>query len=155
MLGYLEKQSEKRLFFGYLIRFCLTYEDLGESASRAILSEVFKNSQRVSKQFQKPISLVSKNIVGEAAWAAIYSLLGPTKLIEIDPEYSDIVDEIEMELLYAGYEGPLKFNVYQYVIQTLIEHERCHPEVLSLLRKSSQVTKLANPTLFFHPSIHL
>ncbi|MCU7845243.1 MAG: hypothetical protein KZQ93_15550 [Candidatus Thiodiazotropha sp. (ex Monitilora ramsayi)] len=99
---------------------------------------------------------MSKNIVGEAAWATIYSLLGPTKLIEIDPEYGDIVDEIEMELLYAGQESPLKFNVYQYVIQTLMQHGRCHPEVISKLNKESGRISVSDESALFNcPSVCL
>ncbi|MCU7811446.1 MAG: hypothetical protein KZQ77_09430 [Candidatus Thiodiazotropha sp. (ex Notomyrtea botanica)] len=137
MFGYLERQSEKRLYFSYLIKYGLTQDDLGEPATQSILSQVYENSQKLSKRFHEPVTRISRSVVVSAAWASIYALLGPRKLIEIDPDNQEFIDEIETELVCAGQGVSETFNVYQHVFQTLLRHGRCHQEVVEILNRNS------------------
>jgi hypothetical protein len=133
MFNYLEKKSEKRIFFSYLNRFGLTQEHLSQRATRMILGDIYDQSNSVSRRFQEPLSSVSRNIISTAAWGTIYCLLGPTRMIEIEPEYKDISDEVEMELMMSCTSNESKNNIYRQVFAILSEHALCHPEVMALI----------------------
>ncbi|MCU7797034.1 MAG: hypothetical protein KZQ75_07890 [Candidatus Thiodiazotropha sp. (ex Myrtea spinifera)] len=145
MFGYLERQSEKRLYFSYLIKYGLTQDDLGEPATQSILSQVYENSQKLSKRFHEPVTRISRSVVVSAAWASIYAFLGPRRLVEIDPDHQEFVDEIETELVCAGQGVSETFNVYQHVFQTLLHHDRCHDEVAEILNRYSMFSVQSRP----------
>jgi hypothetical protein len=133
VFNYLEKKSEKRIFYSYLNRFELTREHLGPKVSRRLLSEIFKHSSAVSHRFDEPLASVSRNVIAAAAWGTIYCLLGPTRLIEAAPDYQEIIDEVELELLASSSEQDSENSIYQRVFAILIDHGLCHPEVLALI----------------------
>lgn len=133
VFNYLEKKSEKRIFYSYLNRFELTREHLGPKVSRRLLSEIFKHSNAVSRRFDEPLASVSPNVIGAAAWGTIYCLLGPTRMIEMAPDYQEILDEVELELLTSSSEQDSENSIYHGVFSILIDHRLCHPEVLVLI----------------------
>jgi hypothetical protein len=133
MFNYLERKSEKRLFFSYLHRFELTQEQLGAKVSRLLLASIYAHSSEVSRRFEEPMETVSPNVISTAAWGTIYCLLGPMGMIKMRPDYRDIADEVESELMLS-YTGPETENtIYRQVFSILAEHGLCHPEVTALI----------------------
>lgn len=133
MFNYLERKSEKRIFYSYLHRFELTRNHLGSKVSRLLLAGIYAHSMDVSQRFEEPVETVSPNITSAAAWGAIYCLLGPTRMIKMRPDYRDIADEVELELMLS-YTGPDTENtIYRQVFSILAEHGLCHPEVTALI----------------------
>jgi hypothetical protein len=133
MFDYLEKSNEKRLFYSYLYQFELTLEHLGSKVSRQLVNMVHDESCKVARAFNQPLISVSHNIVGAAAWGTIYCLLGPERMLQLRPEYRDIIDEVEMELMGSGSELILENSIYQQVFCILSEHALCHPDVVALI----------------------
>ncbi len=131
MFNFLEKNTEKRIFFNYLDRFELTQEHLGTTVSRLLLSEIHRLSCAVSRRFDEPVSSVSRNIISAAAWGTIYCLLGPTRMIEIAPDFSEITNEVEIELFLSCAEDDSEHSIYRRVFSILAAHTLCHPEVES------------------------
>ena len=101
MFNYLEKKTEKRIFFSYLYRFGLTQDHLSPKAARMILDDIFDQASTVSRRFREPLASVSGNIISTAAWGTIYCLLGPSRMIELEPHYRDIAEEGELELVIS------------------------------------------------------
>ncbi len=133
MFNYLERKSEKRIFYSYLHRFELTQDHLGSKVSRLLLAGIYEHSMAVSQRFEEPVETVSPNIISTAAWGAIYCLLGPARMIKMRPDYRDIADEVELELMLS-YTGPDTENtIYRQVFSILAEHGLCHPEVTALI----------------------
>ncbi len=133
MFNFLERKSEKRIFYSYLHQFELTLEHLGHRASRQLLNEIYRQSSLVSQQFAEPVATVSHNIISAAAWGTIYCLLGPTRMIEMNPDYLEIADEVELELLSSCLEEGAENSIYRAVYSILSGHVLCHPEVLALI----------------------
>ena len=133
MFNYLERKTEKRIFFSYLHRFGLTQEHLSSKATRMILSDIFDQASTVSRRFREPLASVSGNIISTAAWGTIYCLLGPTRMIELEPHYRDIADEVEMELVISCTSSESENSIYRQVFAILSEHALCHPEVIALI----------------------
>lgn len=133
MFNYLEKKTEKRIFFSYLHRFGLTQEQLSPKATRMILDDIFDQANTVSRRFREPLASVSGNIISTAAWGTIYCLLGPTRMIEIEPNYRDIADEVELELVISCTSNDPENTIYRQVFAILSEHALCHPEVTALI----------------------
>ncbi|MEJ2694226.1 MAG: hypothetical protein P8166_14595 [Candidatus Thiodiazotropha sp.] len=133
MFNYLEKKSEKRIFYSYLNRFELTREHLGPKVSRLLLREIFMHSDAVSHRFDEPLASVSGNVIAAAAWGTIYCLLGPTRMIEMASDYREIIDEVELELLVSSSEQDSENSIYRRVFSILIDYALCHPEVLALI----------------------
>jgi hypothetical protein len=133
MFNYLERKTEKRIFFSYLYRFGLSQEHLSQKATRILLNDIFNQSSTVSRRFHEPVSSVARNIISTAAWGTIYCLLGPTRMIEIEPEYRDICDEVEMELMMSCVSSEEENNIYRQVFAVLSEFSLCHPEVTALI----------------------
>ena len=138
MFNYLEKKSEKRIFFSYLNRFGLTQEHLSQKATRMILGDIYDQASTVSRRFHEPVAAVSRNIISTAAWGTIYCLLGPTRMIEIEPEYKEISVEVEMELMMSCSSSESDNNIYRQVFAVLSEHNLCHPEVTALIEACMQ-----------------
>lgn len=132
MFDYLEKKTHKRLFYNYLRQFELTLEHLGSRVSRQLVNMVHEESCKVAQAFNEPLVSVSHNIISAAAWGTIYCLLGPDRMHQMHPEYREIVDEVEMELMSAGTELLLENSVYQRVFAILSAHSLCHPDVIAL-----------------------
>jgi hypothetical protein len=133
MFNYLERKSEKRMFFSYLHRFELTLEQLGAKVSRLLLASIYAHASEVSRRFEEPMETVSPNVISTAAWGTIYCLLGPARMIKMRPDYRDIADEVELELMLS-YTGPETENtIYRQVFSILAEHGLCHPEVTALI----------------------
>lgn len=133
MFSFVERNSEKRIFYSYLYRFELTQEHLGTKVSRLLLNEVYQYSRSVSRQFGEPVASVSRNIISAAAWGTIYCLLGSSRMIEMRPDYRDIADEVELELLILYTESEMAGTIYHRIFSILDEHDLCHPEVTALI----------------------
>jgi len=133
MFNYLERKSEKRIFYSYLHQFELTQEQLGPKVSRQLLAEIYRQASDISRRFDQPVATVSRNIISAAAWGTIYCLLGPTRMVEIQPNFRDIADEVELELMisHAGTAG--ENTIYRQLFSILGEQGLCHPEVVALI----------------------
>lgn len=132
MFDYLEKKTHKRLFYNYLRQFELTLEHLGSRVSRQLVNMVHDESCKVAHAFNEPLVSVSHNIISAAAWGTIYCLLGPERMCQLHPEYCEIIEEVEMELMGAGSELVLENSVYQHVFTILCNNSLCHPDVIAL-----------------------
>ncbi len=132
MFEYLEKKTQKRMFYNYLHQFELTVEHLGSKVSRQLIKIIHDESCKVAHAFNEPLSSVSHNIIGAAAWGTIYCLLGPERMNELRPDYRDIIDEVEMELMGAAADPISEESVYLRVFAILTEHSLCHPDVIAL-----------------------
>ncbi|MEJ2452924.1 MAG: hypothetical protein P8103_02030 [Candidatus Thiodiazotropha sp.] len=133
MLNYLERKTEKRIFYSYLHRFELTQEHLSPKASRLLLSEIYRHSRIISKRFDEPLSSVSRNVISAAAWGTIYCLMGATRMIELRPDYREIVDEVELELMLSYTETESEATIYRDIFSILSENGLCHSEVSALI----------------------
>ncbi len=133
MLNYLERKTEKRIFYSYLHRFELTQEHLGPKVSRLLLSEIYRHSKIISKRFHEPVSSVSRNVISAAAWGTIYCLLGVTRMIELRPDYREIADEVELELMLSYTEMESEDSIYREIFSILSEYGLCHAEVTALI----------------------
>ena len=133
MFNYLERKTEKRIFYSYLHHFDLTQEQLGPKVSRLLLNEIYRQSNVVSKRFGEPLAVVSRNIISAAAWGVIYCLLGANRMVEMRPDYWEIVDEVEMELMQSYTRSDSDFTIYREIYAILAEHNLCHPEVTALI----------------------
>jgi len=133
MFGFLEKKNQKRIFFSYLLQFGLTPYNVNPHAIRKILDSIYDQSNIVSQRFQEPVASVSRNIISAAAWGTIYCLLGPKRMIEMEPAYRDIVDEVEMEVMNSHVSDD-EDTIYRKVFSVLSAHALTHPEVTELIR---------------------
>lgn len=133
IFGLLEKKREKRMFYNYLYRFELTQEQLGSLASRQILGEIHRLSHAIAYRFDEPVSNSSHHVLKAAAWGTIYCLLGPTRMLEMAPDYREIADEVEMELLASDPEDESDSSIYRRVFTILSDTTGCHSEVLTLI----------------------
>ncbi|MCU7809109.1 MAG: hypothetical protein KZQ73_14760 [Candidatus Thiodiazotropha sp. (ex Semelilucina semeliformis)] len=134
MFNYLEKKSEKRIFYSYLHRFGLTWEDLNPRVSRLILNAIYDQAQATSHKFGEPLETVSGNIISAAAWGTIYCLMGSDQMLKMEPGYRDIVDEVEWELMISCEKEDAGSNIYCRVFSILYENGHCHPSVSTLLK---------------------
>jgi hypothetical protein len=132
MFDYLEKKSQKRVFYSYLRQFELTVEDLGTRVARQLVNMVHDESCKVAQAFNEPLSSVSHRIISAAAWSTIYCVLGPDRMRQIHPDYRDIVDEVERELVASSSDLILETSVYHRVYDILMRHALCHPDVIAL-----------------------
>ena len=133
MLNFLERKSEKRIFYSYLNRFGLTHEHVGSKVSRLLLDVIHSHAERVAKRFDEPMAAVSRNIISAAAWGTIYCLLGSSRMIEMRPDYRDIADEVELELMILYSQADADGTIYHDIFSILDEYGLCHPEVKALL----------------------
>lgn len=145
MFNYLERKTEKRIFFSYLHRFSLTEEHLSPKATRMILNDIFAQASNVSRRFHEPVASVSRSIISTAAWGTIYCLLGPSRMIELEPAYRDICDEVEMELMMSCMSSEDDHNIYRQVFAILSERALCHPEVTALIEACIHCSNSDNP----------
>ncbi|MCU7845244.1 MAG: hypothetical protein KZQ93_15555 [Candidatus Thiodiazotropha sp. (ex Monitilora ramsayi)] len=134
MFNYFEKMSEKRIFFSYLHRFELTQEHLGPRVSRLLLNAIHEQAHQTSRKFREPLASVSGNIISAAAWGSIYCLLGSERMLEMEPGYRDIVDEVEWELMTSCDKEEGECSIYSQIFSILFENGLCHPDVAVLLR---------------------
>jgi hypothetical protein len=133
MFNYLERKTEKRIFYSYLHRFELTQEHLSAKVSRLLLSEINRHSRIISKRFDEPLSSVSRNVISAAAWGTIYCLLGATRMIELRPDYREISDKVELELMLSFTEMDSDDSIYRDIFSILAEYGLCHSEVTALI----------------------
>lgn len=138
MFGFMEKKYEKRIFLNYLLQFGITPDGMNPRALRLILESVHHEANVVSRRFHEPLSAVSRNIISEAAWASIFCLLGPTRMIELSPEFRDITDEVEMELIMSCSGEEEDHNIYRQVFAILTDLDLCHEEVMALIQAGAQ-----------------
>jgi hypothetical protein len=132
MFGFIEKKHQKRIFFSYLLQFGLTPYNVNPQAMGKILDCVYQQANSVSRRFHEPVASVARNIISAAAWGTIYCLLGPKRMIEILPDYRDIVDEVEMEVMNSHVSDD-ENTIYRQVFSVLSECSLCHPEVTDLI----------------------
>ena len=132
MFEYLEKKTHKRMFYSYLSQFELTLEHLGSKVSRQMVNMVHDESCKVARAFNEPLVAVSHNIISAAAWGTIYCLLGPERMGQLHPEYREIIDEVELELLASSSDLIAENSVYHRVFTILAKYSLCHPDVIAL-----------------------
>lgn len=132
MFEYLEKKTHKRMFYSYLSQFELTVEHLGSKVSRQMVNMVHDESCKVARTFNEPLVAVSHNIVSAASWGTIYCLLGPERMSQMHPDYKEIIDEVELELLASSSDLIAESSVYHRVFTILARHSLCHPDVIAL-----------------------
>lgn len=132
MFDFIEKNHERRMLHSHLSSLGLELEALSPAITKAILQVLHRQVMTVSRKYNKPAHVVSENIIGSAAWGIAYCLLGPTKLFGICPEYREISEEVEMELVLSECGETAQGNVYQQVFSILLESSHCHPEVQRL-----------------------
>ncbi|MCU7904838.1 MAG: hypothetical protein KZQ76_03120 [Candidatus Thiodiazotropha sp. (ex Epidulcina cf. delphinae)] len=133
MFSFFEKNIKKRLFSDYLKGGGLSLNDLSPAVSRQIVDIMHRQACMAAKKSHEPTVSASKNIVSSAAWGTIYCLLGPSKLLEMDPGFQDIIEKIETELLTADSESDAQCNIYQQVFAILLDTSHCHPEVSAIV----------------------
>ena len=132
MFEYLEKKTHKRMFYSYLSQFELTLEHLGSRVSRQMINMVHDESCKVARAFNEPLVAVSHNIISAASWGTIYCLLGPERMGQLHPEYREIIEEVELELLASSSDLLAETSVYHRVFTILAKHSLCHPDVIAL-----------------------
>jgi hypothetical protein len=138
MFDYLEKRSEKRIFFSYLHQFELTQENLGNRITRQILSVIHEHASKTADKFHEPLSTVSGNIISAAAWGTIYCFLGSDRMLSMQPGFRDIVNEVEWELMAACDSLNSERSIYCEIFSILYAKGLCHPEVTLLLNACLQ-----------------
>jgi hypothetical protein len=138
MFDYLEKRSEKRIFFSYLHQFEITQESLGNKVTRQILSVIHEHASKTAVKFREPLSTVSGNIISAAAWGAIYCILGSERMLRMQPGFRDIVNEVEWELMSTCDSVNSERTIYCEIFSLLYENGLCHPEVTLLLNACLQ-----------------
>ncbi|MCU7934795.1 MAG: hypothetical protein KZQ99_07945 [Candidatus Thiodiazotropha sp. (ex Dulcina madagascariensis)] len=140
MFSFFEKNVEKRLLSDYLKGVGLSLNDLSPAISKQIIDIVHKQVCVVAKKFHEPAVTVSKNIVSSAAWGTIYCLLGPSRLLEMDSGFRDLIEEVEMELLMPDSERDAQHNIYQQVFAILLNSSHCHPEVKAVVERERWIS---------------
>ncbi len=148
MFNFLEKSLERRRLCHHLLTVGLELSDLSPAIAKEIMQILYRQSTSVSKKYHESLQVVSEHIICAAAWCIAYSLLGPTKLLDVYPEYKDRTEEAEMELLLlGGGEAKTENSIYQQIFPLLLNSPHCHPEVkklhdqvrLSLMAAGSEV----------------
>jgi hypothetical protein len=133
MFNFIEKSLERRSLCNHLLTVGLELSDLGPAIVREIMQILYRQATAVSKKYHEPIHVVSENIICAAAWGIAYCLLGPTKLLDVYPEFKDRTEEAEMELLLMEGGGEMmESSIYQQIFPLLLDSPHCHPEVKSL-----------------------
>ena len=132
---FFEKTLERNLFTFCLSRYGLGPNDLEASVFKKILGCIHTQIGVVSKKYRQPSAVILHNVVTPAAWATAYCLLGPSRVLHIDPAFQENIDEVEMELLLlsAGEDGG-EHNIYRQVFSILLDSTACHPEVVAKQR---------------------
>lgn len=117
----------------HLLGVGLDLSELNHGILKKLLQIVHQQVTSVSKKYKQPVYVISESIVCSAAWAIAYCLLGPSRLLDVYPEYKDWTEEAEMELLLlvSGNE-PENNNIYQQIFVVLLDSPHCHPEVKTL-----------------------
>lgn len=142
MFVFLEKRHQKRIFFSYLIRFGLAPYNLNDKAMAMVLEMIYTQANFVARHFQVNVESVSRNIISAGAWGTIYCLLGPTRMLELEPEYRDIVEEVEAELMMSHIVGDSENSIYRQLFHILFEQGLCHGEVIALIEAGMRAASL-------------
>ncbi|PVV10029.1 MAG: hypothetical protein B6D77_08950 [gamma proteobacterium symbiont of Ctena orbiculata] len=132
MFSFLEKNLQKRVLFNYLLAVGLDLDELKPGVVKQLLRVVHQQVLSVSRKYKQPPHIVSENIVCSASWGIAYCLLGPSKLLDVYPEFKDRTEEAEMELLLLRNGEMMEHNIYQQIFAFLLETPHCHPEVRSI-----------------------
>ncbi|MBT2971380.1 MAG: hypothetical protein B6D72_02770 [gamma proteobacterium symbiont of Ctena orbiculata] len=128
----MEKSFVRRLLCNRLSSVSLALNNLEASVSKDILQVLHRQVTAISRKYNEPVPVVSDYIVSSAAWGIAYCLLGPSKLLDVYPEFKDRTEEAEMELLLREGGETAENNIYQKIYTILLDSPHCHPEVRSL-----------------------
>jgi hypothetical protein len=148
MFDFVEKNLEKRILFNHLNGVGLDLDELDPRVIKEIFLVVHQQVTSVSKKYKQPVHIISENIIQSAAWAIAYCLLGPSKLLDVYPEFKDRTEEAEMELLLLERGDRLENNIYKQIFTILLVSPYCHPEVSALRGESTLVAATPDRTLF-------
>ena len=133
MFNFIEKSLERRSLCKHLFTVGLELSDLSPSIARDIMRILYRQTATVSKKYHEPLHVVSENIICAAAWCIAYCLLGPTRLLDVYPEFKDRTEEAEMELLLLDSgEANSENSIYRQIFPILLDSPHCHPEVKKL-----------------------
>ncbi|MET0070360.1 MAG: hypothetical protein ABW096_09985 [Candidatus Thiodiazotropha sp.] len=122
----------RRLLCNHLASVGLALNDLEASASKDILQVLHRQVTAIARKYHEPVPVVSDSIVSSAAWGIAYCILGPSRLLDVYPEFKDRTEEAEMELLLRESGETAENNIYQKIYTILLDSPHCHPEVKSL-----------------------
>ncbi|MEW8027194.1 MAG: hypothetical protein AB2792_18950 [Candidatus Thiodiazotropha sp.] len=140
MFNFFEKNLEKRLLCNHLLSVGLELGEIQPGIAKQLLLIVHQQVTSVSRKYKQPVHIVSENIICSAAWGIAYCLLGPSKLLDVYPEYKDRTEEAEMELLLLESGGISENNIYQQIFNVLLDSPYCHPEVRTLYDQTRVTT---------------
>jgi hypothetical protein len=136
MFDYIEKSLEKRILGNHLLGVGIDLSELDPGIVKQLLQVVHQQVTSVSRKYKQPVHIVSENIIPSAAWAIAYCLLGPSKLLDVYPEFKDRTEEAEMELLLLENRDRSDINIYKQIFAILLDSPYCHPEVSALCAQS-------------------
>jgi hypothetical protein len=148
MFDFVVKSLEKRILFNHLSGVGLDLSELDPGIVKQILQVVHQQVTSVSKKYKQPVPIIAEDIIHSAAWAIAYCLLGPSKLLDVYPEFKDRTDEAEMELLLLENGDRLENNIYKQIFAILLVSPCCHHEVSALRGESALVVAAPDRTLF-------
>lgn len=132
MFSFMEKGLVRRLLCNHLASVSLALNDLEASVSKDILQVLHRQVTAIARKYNEPVPVVSDSIVSSAAWGIAYCLLGPSRLLDVYPEFKDRTEEAEMELLLRESGETAENNIYQKIYTILLDSPQCHPEVRGL-----------------------
>jgi hypothetical protein len=157
MFDFIEKSLERRVLSNHLLGVGLELSELEPGIVKQLLRIVHQQATSVSKKYKRPVHIVSENIIHSAAWAIAYSLLGPSKLLDVYPEFKDRTEEAEMELLLLVNGDRSDNNIYQQIFAILLDSPYCHAEVNALCGESGLLVAATTPdrTLFDNSNLLL
>ncbi|MEW8625324.1 MAG: hypothetical protein AB2551_06195 [Candidatus Thiodiazotropha sp.] len=146
MLNYLfEKSQERKQLKVALSQYGLGLTDLDPQDLKLILAVVHRLITMVSKKYGQPPATVLHHVITPVAWAIAYCLLGRSKIVQIDPGFLDVIDEVETELLlYLSGDSGSGQSIYAEVFRILLESTACHPQVLAILRNLNYLGHIEN-----------
>ncbi|MCG7861446.1 MAG: hypothetical protein JAZ18_03525 [Candidatus Thiodiazotropha endolucinida] len=148
MFNFFEKNLEKRLLCNHLLSVGLELSEMPPGLARQLLQIVHQQVISVSRKYKQPVHIVSESIICSAAWGIAYCLLGPSKLLDVYPEFKDRTEETEMELLLFQGGNSSENNIYQQIFRLLLDTPYCHPEVKTLCEQTRLASGKRIPGVF-------
>jgi hypothetical protein len=144
MLNYLfEKSQERKQFKVCLDQYGLDLTDLEPQDLKKILACIHRHITNVSKKYGQPATTVLHHVVTPVAWAVAYCLLGRNKIVQIDPCFQEVIDEVDTELmLYLSADCEAGQSIYPEVFSILFNSSVCHPEMLAIQRNLNYLGRL-------------
>ncbi|ODB89522.1 hypothetical protein A3194_10170 [Candidatus Thiodiazotropha endoloripes] len=146
MLNYLfEKSQERKQLKGALAPYGLGLSDLDPIDLKKLLCSIHRHITLVSKKYGQPSSGIQHQVITPVVWATAYCLLGGSRIVQIEPGFRDIIDEVETELvLHLSGESSDNQSIYPEIFSTLLASDACHPEVLAFVRNLVYISHTVN-----------